>query len=49
MQWIQDPSQRNIDILNNVIREVSRHFMYKKKAYLRAKIEKLELTARSKT
>jgi len=42
MQWIQDPSQRNIDILNNVIREVSRHFRDKKKAYLRDKIEELE-------
>ena len=26
MQWIQDPSQSNVDILNNVRREVSRHF-----------------------
>ena len=32
MQWIQDPSQGNVDILNNVIREVSRHFRDKKKA-----------------
>jgi len=28
--------------LNEVRREVSRHFRYKKKAYLRAKIEELE-------
>jgi len=42
MQWIQDPSQSNIDHLNNVRREVSRHFRKKKKAYLRAKIEELE-------
>ena len=34
MQWIQDPSQSNVDILNNVRREVSRHFRNKKKAYL---------------
>ena len=42
MQWIQDPSQSNVDILNNVRCEVSRHFRNKKKAYLRAKIEELE-------
>ena len=42
MQWIQDPSQSSVDILNNVRREVSRHFRNKKKAYLRAKIEELE-------
>jgi len=47
MQWIQDPSKSNVDILNNVRREVSRHFRNKKKAYLRAKIEELE-TVRSK-
>ena len=35
-------SQSNVDILNNVRREVSRNFRDKKKAYLRAKIEELE-------
>ena len=38
IQWVQDPSQSNVDNLNNVRREVSRHFRNKKKAYLRAKI-----------
>jgi len=42
MQWMQDPSQNNVDILNNVRREVSRHFRDKKKVYLRAKTEELE-------
>jgi len=42
IQWIEDPSQRNVDNLNKVRREVSRHFRNKKKAYLRAKIEELE-------
>ena len=42
MQWIQDPSQSNVDNLNNVRREVSRHFRNKKKTYLRAKIQELE-------
>ena len=26
MQWMQNPSQSNVDILSNVRREVSRHF-----------------------
>jgi len=42
MQWVQYPSQSNVDILNNVRHEASRHFRNKKKAYLRAKIEELE-------
>ena len=42
IQWLQDPSQSNIDNLNKVRHEVSRHFRNKKKAYLRAKIEELE-------
>ena len=42
IQWIQDPSQSNVDNLNKVRREVSRHFRNKKKAYLRAKIEERE-------
>jgi hypothetical protein len=39
MQWIQDPSQSNLDNMNNVRREVSRHFRNKNNAYLKAKIE----------
>jgi len=46
MQWIQDPSQSNVDILNSVRREVSRHFRDEKKAYLRAKIEALETNSK---
>ena len=42
MQWIQDPSQSNVDNLNTVRVEASRHFRNKKKAYLKAKIEELE-------
>jgi len=47
MQWIKDPSQSNVHILNNVRREVSRHFRNKDNGYLRTKIEKL--TVGSKT
>ena len=39
IQWLQDPNQSNIDNLNNVTREASRHFR-KKKEYLKAKIDK---------
>ena len=43
LQWVQDPSQRNVDNLNNVRREASRHFRNKKNAYLKAKIEDLSI------
>ena len=42
MQWIQDPSQSNLDNSNNVRRDASRYFRNIKKAYLKAKIEELE-------
>ena len=46
MQWVQDPFQSNVDNMNNVRREVSRHFRNKMKAYMRAKIGELKLTLR---
>ena len=49
MQWIQDPSQSNVDNLNNVRRDASRHFRKKKKAYLKAKIEELETNSKIKS
>ena len=42
IQWIQEPSQSNVDNLNKGRPEAGRHFRNKKKAYLRAKIEELE-------
>jgi hypothetical protein len=42
MQWIQDPSQSSVGNLNTVRREAGRQFKYKKKEYLKAKIEVLE-------
>ena len=48
MQWIHDPSQSNVDNLNNVRCDASRHFRNKKKAYLRAKVEKLETNSKIK-
>jgi len=41
MQWVEDPSQSNVDNMNNVRREASWHFRNKKKTYLKAKIEEL--------
>jgi len=46
MQWIQNPSQSNVDNLNNVRRNASRHFRNKKKAYLKAKTEELETNSK---
>ena len=40
MQQIKDPSQSDVDNLNTVRREVSRHF--RKKARLKFKIEELK-------
>ena len=48
MQWVQDPSQRNVDNLNNVRRETSRHFRNKKKAYRKAKFEELKTNSKIK-
>ena len=48
LQWVQDPSQRNVNNLNNVRHEASRHFRNKKKAYLKAKIEVLETISKIK-
>ena len=47
LQWVQNPSQNNVDNLNNVRSEASRHFR-NKKAYLRAKIEDLETKCKIK-
>jgi hypothetical protein len=46
MQWIQDPNQSNVDNMNNVRRDASRHFRNKKKAYLKAKFEELETNSK---
>ena len=38
MQWLQDPNQSNVDNLNNVRCEASRHVRNKRKEYVKAKI-----------
>ena len=48
MHWLQDPNQSNIDNLNTVRREASRHFRNKKKKYLQAKFAELETNSKIK-
>ena len=48
MQWIQDPNQSNVDILNNGRREASRRCRNKKKEYMKATIDELEGNSRIK-
>ena len=48
MHWVRDLSQSNVDNLNTVRHDASRHFRNKKKAYLRAKIEELETNSKIK-
>ena len=48
MQCLQDPSQSKVDNLNNVRREVSRHFRNKKKENLKTKMDGLETNSKIK-
>ena len=41
VQWVQDPSQNNVDNLNSVRHEATRHFRNKKKECLKSKVEEL--------
>jgi hypothetical protein len=47
MQWLQNPNQSNVDNLNNVRCDASRHFRDKKKEYLKAKMN-LETNRKNK-
>ena len=48
MQWLQDQNQGSIDNLNNVRREASRHFLNKKKEYLKARNDEFETNSKIK-
>jgi len=48
MQWVQDLSQSSIDNPNSVRCEVSIHFRYKNKEYLKVNIEELETNSKIK-
>ena len=47
MQWLQDQNQSNVDSLNNVRREASRHFRNKNE-YLKAEIDETETNCKIK-
>jgi len=46
MQRLQDSNHNSVNNLNNVIREASGHFRKKKKEYLKAKIDELEINGK---
>ena len=48
IRWLQDPNQSNVDNLNNVKREASRHFGNIKMEYLKTKIVELETNSKIK-
>jgi len=48
MQWLQGSNQSNVDNLNNVRREASRHFRKKKKENLKAKIDGRDTNSKAK-
>jgi len=47
-QRLQDPEQSNVDNLNNVRCEASRHFRNKNNEYLKANIDELETNSKLK-
>jgi hypothetical protein len=48
LQWLQDPSKKNGNNLNNVRREASRHFRNKKKEYVKDKTNNLATNSKNK-
>jgi len=48
IQWVQGPKQSNVDNLQNVKCEASRHFRNKRKEYLKDKIDELETNSNIK-
>jgi len=48
MQWLQDPTQSNIENLCNVRRETSRHTRNKRNEFLKAKVDELETNSQIK-
>jgi hypothetical protein len=48
LQWLQNPSQINGDNQNNIKLETSRHFMNKKREYLKDKVHELAMSSKMK-
>jgi hypothetical protein len=49
LEWLQDPSEINLDNLNTVRHDASRHFRNKKKECLTDKMNELAMTVRTRT
>jgi hypothetical protein len=48
LQWLQNPSQVNGEIMDNIIHEASRTFRTKKREYLKTKLMSLKQTVRTR-
>jgi hypothetical protein len=48
-QWLQDPSEINVDNLNNIRREASRHFRNMTREYLKDKINEHAKNSKKKS
>jgi hypothetical protein len=48
LQWLQDASQVNLDNLNNIRCQANRHYMNKKREYLKGKSNELVRSRRDK-
>jgi hypothetical protein len=48
LQWLQDPSKINVDNLNIVRRESSRHFRTREREYLKGRIDELATNSKNK-
>jgi hypothetical protein len=48
LQWLQDPSEINVDNLTNVRSEANRHFRNKSREYLKHKISELAMDNKNK-
>jgi hypothetical protein len=48
LQWLKDSSEVNGDNINNIRREVSRHFSKKMREYLKEKINEVALNSKYK-
>jgi hypothetical protein len=49
MEWSHDPNQNNVDNANNIRCKAHRTFRYKKREYLRSKINEFETNSTDKT
>jgi hypothetical protein len=48
LQWLQDRSEIHEDYPNHIRRETSTHFRYKKREYLKDKIDELATNSKKK-